>query len=151
MRFKFGMEDARILWRELNPLIDEHTIELRGENSGTRPDVGYYNDMAKRKDLLLFTVRHHQTGVLVGYSSFFLVEDNQRSGEVCAHQDAIFISKEYRKGLTGYKFIQYIEQEIAAMGVNTIYQAVTPRVDFVHLLVRLGYQEATTIYSKRLN
>lgn len=150
MSVKFSVEDVRLLWRELKPLVERHQLEVRGPDEAPAPDFDHYNQAQSDGDMVLFTVRDGLTSVLVGYCSVFLLLDNHRNGKLCGHQDALYIEKSYRRGLTGLNFIKYIESYLPRIGVTTIFQGVTPSVDFSNLLVRLRYQKVTTIFAKTI-
>lgn len=148
MQLIYSIEDIRKTWPELAGLTTLHRIEVRGDEDESAPNQEFYNNMTADGRLLFFTVRESETKRLVGYATIILSTDNQREGDYCAHQDAVFINKPYRRGFAGVRLFKYIERECAARGVNRIYQSVTPANDFSPILERIGYTESTKIYAK---
>lgn len=146
----FNQETIVGKWNELDPLIEIHGLEVRGEDHNSAPEKPWYEQAESEGILKLFTVRLDSTFEMVGYCTMFVRVDNQREHSLYASQDAIFIKKEHRKGMTGSFFMKYIERCLYNAGVNLIYQSVTPAVDFSKLLLRQGYQKSTTIYAKHI-
>ena len=146
----FNVKTEVDAWNELRDLIELHRLELRGDEAPSEPRRDWYDGMANDGRLLFFTARERSTEKLVGYATVLLTRDNQREGELNAHQDAIFILKSNRNGFAGCKFIRYIERQCSSRGVSRLFQSVTPANDFSVLLLRGGYTEDSTVYRKTL-
>lgn len=87
---------------------------------------------------------------LVGYALFFVRSNPHYKSSVQAVQDVIYLAPGVRGG-TGYKFIAWCDAQLAAEGVQAVYQHVKAAHDFGRLLERQGYELVDFIYAKRLD
>jgi hypothetical protein len=137
------------LIKEMKPLWEEHYEELAlHKDFPLSPNLGIYQKCSEIGVLRLFTAREDKK--LVGYQIFFVHPHSHFSGAIAAIQDLLFISSPMRRGLIGYQFLKWCDQELTDDGVNLVYQHVKKTHNYGPLLQRLGYAEHDIVYSRRL-
>lgn len=134
------------LWDELQSLFKSHYDEVNlNKVIELDPDVEEYQWMDSRGMIEAHTVRHQ--GRLVGYSVFAFYKHLHYKRSPTAANDLIFISPEYRRGWTGYKFLKFIIARVKERNPQRIFFHVKPHVDFGRMLERLGAKLFENIYS----
>jgi GNAT superfamily N-acetyltransferase len=122
----------------------EHNKELRNLD----PDWDIYNILETQGSLMIFTCRDDLT--LVGYFVVVTPPDLHSKGSVLAVADVIFLDKEYRVGLTGYKLFKFAEDCVRKDGFKTLHVTTTEMNPIDPLMSRLGYSKIETKYEKVL-
>lgn len=89
-------------------------------------------------DLLHIAIARKSDSI-VGYATLLIVDLMQHMGTKCCFVDSVFLMKEHRKGLTGYKFLKFVADCGRKKGAKRIEWGVTIRNDFGHVLERMGY------------
>lgn len=136
------------VFRELAPLLTEHASEIpHYKGLDISPDFSTYLNLQAAGALRLFTLR--KDGRLVGYSAFIVHPHKHSKQSLQANEDLIFISKQYREGIGGYRFIKWCDGELLKEGISIIYRHVSLARDFSSLLKRLGYQEIEVMYARK--
>lgn len=136
---------------EIYPLLVEHHREIeRYQDIPLDPDWDMYEGCDNGGLLRIFTMRYPNDD-LAGYAVFYVRTHMHYRHCLQAIHDVLYIAPSVRRGLQGYKFIQWCDKELKAEGVKVVYQATTERRDFGRLLERAGYQKADTIYARRLD
>ena len=146
---KFAREEYSLqLVSDMMPLWKSHYAETHDEMYGPlNPDLGFYE---KAQGIMrIFTVRD-DAGSLHGYQVFFVMNDPHSMGIVQAVQDILYLCKDSRKGLAGYKFIKWCSEQLEAEGVDLIQQRISARHDFGPVLQRMGFELEDLTYTKRL-
>jgi GNAT superfamily N-acetyltransferase len=136
---------AHIIY-ELPPLFAAQWAEL-GAKEELSPNWAKYAGMDAAEVLHCITAR--DGAQLVGYY-FALISPSLHYSTLTAYSDLVFLQREHRKGLTGKKFIAWVENYLAAVGVKTVY--LTKRADsgYGKLFARLGYTPHEEVYRKAL-
>ena len=124
---------------EIKPVHRAHWEETEGyrHDIALDPDYDYMVNAERTGRFMLFTVRTN--GRLVGNCMMYLTQSTHTKKWV-AEEDTIFIDKEHRKGRIGIKLIQYVERNLAALGVTEIRVTVKTVNRVGDLLQALGYQ-----------
>lgn len=126
-----------IHWHEISDLSD---LDFE-------PDWLIYAQAEIAEEFVFFTARDDH-GRIQGYAAFFLRPMLHSKKYRQAFQDALYIKKEARG--FGHKFLKWCDNELAAIGIDSVYHCVTPACDFSPILKRQGYEVTETIYMKRL-
>jgi hypothetical protein len=148
MKATFKRERAHDLWAEITPLLEMHWIEIAHYlDIPLAPDVEGYCRAEDAGLLRCYTARIDSK--LVGYAVFWVKHNMHYMGSVQALQDVLFLLPEHREGRTGLALIAYCDEELAAEGVQVIYQHVKKAHDFGAILLRRGYELVETVYGKR--
>ena len=143
---KFARESIADVWGEVQALLNEHWREIAHyQDIPLQPDEVFY---LGNPALRCFTARED---CLVGYACFVVAPNKHYMGSLQAMQDVLFISPGHRKGLTGYRFIRWCDEQLKAEGVQVVYHHTKTAHDFGALLTRQGYEEVDRIYAKRLD
>lgn len=145
----FGIEVfSDELISELDPLITSHWVEV---GDASRPPLvvwTLYRRAEGMNMIKVFTAR--DAGVLVGYGIFAIVPNIHHGGEIEAVQDVFFMSKKYRIGSSGIRFLRFCDEALKDLGVTGIRHQVTPANDWGNVLRYLGYEETQTCFERRV-
>jgi hypothetical protein len=144
----FQLESMESVIEEIKPLIEKHWEEIAHfKDIPLDPDYDSYGAGERLGKLRIFTVRL-ESGELIGYAVFYIGSLHYQSTKT-ASQDILFVLPEHR-GLTGYRFIEYCDNQLRAEGTQVVYQHVKVAHDFGPLLRRIGYEAVDTLYARRL-
>ena len=145
----FSKEDFSLdLFTEIKPLIQKHYQEISlYQDILLEPNLPMYKVMDENKYARIYTARAQSK--LVGYQ-LFCVGRHSHFDVLCAHQDSLYLTKEYRKGMIGYNFLKWCDEQLRQDGVKIIQQSVSINHDFSPLLCRLGYEPHDVLYVRRL-
>lgn len=126
-------------------LLDEHEAELNGmpEKRRMRLDDETYL-AAERAGMLHLIVARDEHGAMVGYFCSFIGREKHYADVVGAFEDGYFLSKPYRRGLTGYRLIAEWKRLMVARGdVQELHgmTKVAPEHDASPLFERLGFHK----------
>jgi len=134
---------------EMLPLWNDHHRETANKFYGPlNPQLETYLACDKNGCLYIFTARNK--GILVGYQVFIVSEQLHSRDQIQAVQDVLYLKPEYRKGLTGYKFMKWCINELKNEGVDVVHQVISARNDFGKILERMGFQLEDLTYAKLL-
>ena len=122
----------------------EHNKELRNLD----PDWDIYGILEEQGSLMIFTCRDGLK--LVGYFVVVTTPDLHSKGSTLAVADVIFLDKEYRSGLTGYKLFKFAEDCVRKDGFKSLHVTTTEMNPIDPLMIRLGYSKIETKYEKVL-
>ena len=136
---KEATELARQDWEETTKFKDSHPFEI---------DWDLYELLESIGSLLVFTARDGEK--LVGYFSVIKTPDMHSKGRFFFTNDAIFLHKDYRKGLAGVGLIKFVEKCLREDGCDHLQIAFTTEYNIGKLLKRLGYHEIEIRFEKRL-
>lgn len=136
---------------EIEPLLQAHFEEISHyPDIPLQPNYDVYAALDKEGSLRMFTIRD-QAEHLVGYCIYFLRHNLHYVSSKQASQDILFLGKEYRGSMVGYKFIKWCDEQLQTEGVQVVYQHVKAAHDFSPMLKRMGYELVDLIYAKRLD
>lgn len=146
------------LWDEAYPLLLKHWREVSHfQDIPLEPDVARYHANEQNGVLRCFTARSGdefsssvKLGALVGYALYIVAPNAHYKSSVQAVQDVIYIDPAFRGG-TGYRFIAWCDAQLAAEGVQAVYQHIKAAHNFGAVLERQGYELVDLIYAKRLD
>lgn len=147
---RFARERVRDLWAEAAPLLAAHYAEIAHyPDIPLDPDRLFY-EMAEATGLLrCYTAR--SAGELVGYADFIVRASPKYRSSRQANQDVIYLSPGYRGG-HGLRFIRWCRAELAAEGVQVLYQQVKAAHNrFGKVLEHEGYELVDLVYAIRLD
>lgn len=147
---QYQEERTSEVWDEAWPLLIEHFEEISAnQDIALNPDIEKYNNLDDLGMLRCYTARDN--GQLVGYALFLVHQNMHYAQSKQAQQDVIFLQKDARKGLTGYKLIRFAEDMLRGENVQIVYHHVKAMHNFGKILERQGYKLVDLIYSKRLD
>jgi hypothetical protein len=138
----------------LHPFVDEakelfekhyHEIAERTDVIKLDPDYAKYDDLANKNMLEVHTIRND--GKLVGYSLWFISQHIHYKNSLTVNSDILFISPEFRQGITGVKFIKWSTEKIKERNPQRIMFHVKDAVDYSPILKRMGAKHFESIYT----
>lgn len=150
MEIAFARENLGAVWDEVQPLLQAHWREIAHyQDIPLDVDVQTYAQIEAAGVLRIFTVR--VDGRLAGYNCFMVKAHPHYRCSLQANQDVLFLAPDFRGAGVGIRFIDWCDGELAAEGVQVVYQHVKAAHNFGPLLERLGYELMDLIYARRLD
>lgn len=144
------LEKNERLIEEMWPLLEVHYKTIAHfKDIPLIPDFDAYRTAEKNGGLRIFTAR--KDGLIYGYSVFFVRRNVHYSTSLQAVQDVLFMDEHFRRGLSGYRFIRWCDDQLRQEGIQVVYHHVKIDHDFSPVLQRMGYQEIERIWAKRLD
>lgn len=138
------------VWEEAMPLLHAHWREVAHyEDIALQPDRSVYAASDAAGLIRFYSARADAR--LVGYALFFVRPNPHYAQSVQAAQDVLYVDPAYR-GLTGYRLIQYADEQLRSEGVQAVYhhqKRAHPQLGRV--LERLGYEPVDVIWARRLD
>lgn len=150
----FARETCDQVVDEIEALMQAHYAEVN-HHPDIRPGCDYdkYRKAERLGLMRIFTVRLH--GALIGYSIMMVGFSLHYKTSFQARQDTLFLHPDYRQGLTGYRFLVWVDEQLRAEDVQVIYQhhkiLEEGRLNLGPLFTRMGYQPIYTMYFRRLD
>jgi GNAT superfamily N-acetyltransferase len=150
LALEFDREFVTDVMHEIKPLLEQHFSEI-----AHYPDIPLnvnheaYLRMESTGSLRIYTIRMACT--LVGYAIFTVSHSLHYSGSLQAKQDVLYLDPSYRKGRTGWRFIEWCDAQLKAEGVQVVYQHVKAAHNFGPMLERIGYELVDCLYGRRLD
>lgn len=142
-------ERAHDIAGKVGSLIKRHHAEVAPFDIPLAPNVAGYCAAEDAGLLRCFTA--YEGGVLIGYRVLFVAR-NPHYESTQASADVLFVRPEYRDRGRALELIRFSDCELAAEGVDVVYQNVPRARDFGPVLRRfLGYEAVETVHAKRLN
>lgn len=149
MEFK-REEYSEGLVAEIWPLLEEHYQEIAHfQDIPLAPDFEAYRNAEKLGVVRIFTARDQ--GRLDGYAIYFLRRNIHYQTSLQAVQDILFLSAGLRRGLAGYRFIKWCDEQLKKENVQVVYQHVKLAHNFGPVLERIGYEPVEVTYVRRLD
>jgi hypothetical protein len=137
------------LLNDLRPLFKKHFDEVAPiKDFPLNPNYEAYLKFEEWGVLRIFTAR--KAGHVVGYAIFFVKESLHFKDLFEAVHDLLFIEKPHRKGMMGYRFIKWCDEQLKGEGVKMVFHHVPHTYDFSNLLKRLNYELVDFVYGRRL-
>ncbi len=147
---RYGLEPIDGLWEELEPLTRQHYDEIEHfKVAPLEPHREAYAFMQSIGCLRVFTAR--ADGRLIGYAFFVIPHDLHCRSRIVAHDNAVFVTREHRRGVTGLKLLKYAHSMLKAEGVQVIQHCVKrahPKLG--KILETMGFEPIETIYGKEV-
>lgn len=148
--YKFSIETFEDSYPEVEPLYREHYAEMRSRLAQSGTPLPAYNPrleqyVASSRNGGLFTWVVRLDGEAVGYCNIYLTND-MHNGELIAQEDAIFMTKDHRKGV-GIKLVRVILKDLTARGVKRV--LITPVTDLRVAVIweRMGFKHMSSLMS----
>lgn len=135
---------------ELQELLQLHWEEIALNQATIKLAIDYekYNALDAAGTFHVVTVR--DGSVLIGYHAAIISTHLHYKETLMAFSDVYYLRKEYRKGRTGIKLFQFVEQALKERGVKKIIINTKKHLDMSKLFEYLGWHETETIYTKAL-
>lgn len=141
---------SRDLLEEAYGLMMRYHDEVASvEGSRLMFDHDQYQQAADAGFLRVITAREDDT--LVGFSVALLGCHPHAAHEIRAHQTALYLSPESRRGPVGLELIRLTDRTLQADGVGVIFRNDTPKRRLRAIFNGMGYEECDVVYSRRLN
>jgi GNAT superfamily N-acetyltransferase len=148
--YLFTREPMSVL-RDLRNLHEEHfevTERPRSPTANLNPDYHHYEHLGGANRMFLFVVRT-KSGEAVG--NFILrVGRSAIDSELVAEEQAVFLTKDHRKGMLAVAFMRWALEQLKRWGVARVLLAVKEVNDVSVIYRRLGFSPIAHIYSKEL-
>jgi hypothetical protein len=146
---RFARENYSMdLMREMVHLWPKHQMEVGTfRDMPIDPQFEVYESADHSNQLRIFTVR--QSGGMVGYQIFWVHTHPHYRGEKQASQDLLYLDPNHRKGMAGYKFIVWCDNQLKAEGINLIVHTMRDGADLSSIYNRMGYEKSDTVYVRR--
>ena len=150
MTLKYQQEFLATIKQDAEDLLkkDYEEIEHNKELHKLNPDWEIYNILEEQNSLMIFTCRDELK--LVGYFVVISTPNLHSKGSILAVADVIFLDKDYRRGLAGYKLFKFAEDCVRKDGFKTLHVTTTEMNPIDPLMSRLGYSKIETKYEKVL-
>jgi hypothetical protein len=149
----FGRETCDQVVGEIFDLMRAHYHEV-AHHPDIPPecDEGRYRTAEKVGLLRIYTVRVQD--FLVGYWVGMVATSLHYKSSLQARQDTLFVHPDYRQGLVGYRFLKWVDQQLALEDVEIVYQHFKrlpdDRLNLEPLFIRMGYRPIYEVLWKRL-
>lgn len=132
-------------------LVHDHKNDLCafGEDVDLKIHWGYYKHLETMDMVRVYCAT--EFGILFGYFGAVISAHQHYQDHVVADCDAMYVAKDYRDGLLGYKFLKWCLNKLEnEPRVKSILFGTKAHFDVGKLLDRLGYKPIETIYHKRV-
>lgn len=136
----FQEEEWPDIVEEMKPLLQTHWRELGPFNKKQiplKPNWEWYQIIYDNKQLHIVTARNNQK--LIGYYVSIITSHIHYMDTLIAENDCLYLQKEYRKGLTGYKLIKFAVEQLK-IKVQIIILSMKAEQSFLPLAGRLGFK-----------
>lgn len=147
----FQQETVETVETDIVPLMKAHNEEVRTPEVDLEfplnVNVAMYKRLAAAGVLRIFTARDDAR--LVGYATFIVGPSHHRD-MICAHEDALYVTPDFRKGRLALKLIHYAEEVLKPLCDLVIYHCPTSKPHFGVLLEKLGYKPYATYFARRM-
>lgn len=149
MRPVYAVETLALCWDEGQELLQEHwrEIALNRDQIVLAPDLASYQDMERRGQLLLVTMRVE--GKLVGYHASLIRPHLHYRHSLTAFTDVFYVKPEHRLGRNAMHLFEHVEYQLKNRGVERMYASCKLSLDLLPLFTRvLGWTEIERVFSK---
>lgn len=134
----------------LLPLLQAHRDELAAAPHlmALAPNVDAYHALENTRSLLALVAYRGEE--IVGYSINFIGPHLHYSALRYAHNDALYIKPEYRRGRLGLRLMRETERLAQERGARMMTWHAKPGTTLEKLVQRLNYEIEETIYFREL-
>lgn len=148
---RFDRETVDNVIGDIQPLLRKHWREIAHyPDIELDPDYPRYLAMEAAGVLRIYTAR--SSGRLVGYGIFSICPALHYKQSVQAVCDILFIDPEHRRGLgIAGALLSHCDSQLAAEGVQVVFQRTKARHSFGNLLEALGYELVDLVHARRLD
>jgi GNAT superfamily N-acetyltransferase len=149
--YYFNREQVSNVKHEMMPLLKDHFKEISlNQDIPLDPNFEHYENLENQGFYQLFVARDGK-GSMIGYAAFIVSYNLHYSSSLQAHQDVIFLNKEFRNTGLGKSLILFCDEQLKEDGVQVVYHHTKVKQSFGPLLEGIGYKRSEYIYSKRLD
>jgi len=113
-----------------------------------KPDVARYQALEASGALLSLVA--YVDDAIVGYSVNIVSPHLHYADLLCAHNDVLFVAKEYRESPLGLKLIRDTERAAKARGVHLMLWHAKEGTTLANILPKMGCKVQEIIYTKEL-
>ncbi len=142
------IEKIKDVWDEVLPLIQMNYAETGIRGPEFKPEKKAYQYL-QEANILHFVVARDSNGKIIAYSAVHVSMHPHFTDTIYATQDGFYVLPEHR-GVFGYKFFKYIDNDLFSRGVQFITRDSCKENDWSRTLLRSGYKEIKKIYIKKL-
>lgn len=144
----FQLESWSDYYRDCQALWVEHydEIAVQKDRMEMKPDVAGYMALEAAGRLQILTVR--DDGRMVGYLLTVIRPHLHYANVLSGFEDAYFLSKTHRRGMTGVKLIREGIRYMRAVGVQKAFFMTKASLDMGRIFERLGFTKSDIVYSK---
>lgn len=132
---------------EALPLIQRHWSEIAWKRDKIPLSVNKEQYLMMEEKGIIACYIGRDNGQMVAYALFFLMSHPHYSKTLYATNDVIYVQPESR-GMTGTKFIDFIEEDLRRSGVQTILYHVKESLNWGKLLERKGFEPVDRVWQK---
>lgn len=146
----YQMESSDVVARDIVPLMHAHNADLGDDFTAKFPldvDMDFYHHVYKAGVLKIFTARHGLA--LAGYATFLVHPSIHRRSMVVAHEDALYLRPEFRRGRNARRLMDFAEEELRKTCAAVIYHCPESSPAFGKLLGVSGYEKYATYFVRR--
>lgn len=146
---RLAVETLAQCWDEGQALLRLHWAEiaLHRELIALDPDFASYQDMERRGQLLLVTMRDDE-GTLCGYHVSLVRPHLHYRSSLTAFTDVFYIHPAQRKGAAASKLFKFVEGELERAGVERMYATCKLSLDLKALFTRLRWTEVERVFTR---
>lgn len=131
----------------IEPLWREHYDELAlNKRKPMRPHDDFYRTCEKLGMLQILTVR--KDGLIIGYCLTVIKQHPHYADILCGFEDSYYLSKDFRKGMTGIRLITETINYLKNRGAKEVVFMEIESKPLAPLLLRLGFKKTHTVYTK---
>jgi GNAT superfamily N-acetyltransferase len=134
---------------EMKPIFDLHwdEVAIHKENIKLNPDYNRYLQMADDGSIKAYIAR--ENGKLIGYAIFIISYNLHYKDHVYAHNDIVYLSKDYRGSGLAVKLFKIAELELKEnYNVDVINVSMKVTLPFDDLMEYLGFEYIERTHSK---
>ena len=141
--FKENIKEMRELFK---PHWEEIATNKQSRNLNVNEDLFFLLEETKK----LLTIGAFIDNKLIGYSVNIITPDTHDKTKIFCNNDALYVSKEYRKGNIGIKLIKKTETIASTMGLYGVLWHAKPNSSLDKLLEKLNYSIKDFLYMKEV-
>ncbi len=138
-------------FRQESPaILQDHYEELTRNKDVAKLAPAWNEYEANEKKGRLFALSCWDEGIMVGYSVFIMGAHLHYRDMDAAFNDVLYLSRDYRGGMTGIRLIRECESYLRGVGIKKIFWHIKKGTILEGILPRLGYEHEETVVAKIL-
>lgn len=138
-------------WAAVQPLLPAHYEELAKfkDIAALAPAYGDYHNAEATDSLLVLLA--YDAEELIGYAVTFRTTSAHYAGIRVAQNDVIYVTPEYRKGMTGHRLIKLTRERIKARwDTQLLIWHTKPNTAMDLLMPRMGCEKLDHLWAERI-
>lgn len=144
----YTVEHWNRYYPECLPLWKEHYAEFEQAHKRRMkmaPDVETFENLDLRGQLQILVAR--DDGKMIGYCLVVIKPHIHYCNSICGFEDSYYLSKSYRKGMTGVKLLKKSIEHLRARGVEKVFFMTKEFISIAKILEYLGMEKTDEVYS----